>query len=83
MTDARVTSTKTYKLFYDALDKHGVGVVATIIEKHGIAAVDRFGRVGHRAPDSAEAAGLLEFCARRHDDVHPAVGERTTGQPQS
>jgi hypothetical protein len=67
MTDDDFLGPVTYVYFHFALDDYGVGVVATIIEKYGITAEDRFGRQGHRAPDSVEAAALLDFCERRRE----------------
>jgi len=58
---------ETTRTLYYAVGEHGPGIVATIIETHGIYASDRYGRMGHRAPDSVQAASALDFCAQRCD----------------
>ena len=66
MSDDFTEETPNFVRLYDALDERGSGLVATLIEAHGITAEDRYGRTGHRAPGSAEAQAALDLCASRH-----------------
>lgn len=66
MNELNFDSSPKEEFLFAAMDLYGSGLIATIIEAHGISAEDRYGRTGHKAPGSAEAQAALDLCASRN-----------------
>jgi len=67
MRDDLIEKSPNFVWLERALDAHPPGLVATIIEQHGITAYDRFLRTKHYLHESVPTVAALEVCAKMAD----------------